>query len=79
VDGGTVRYILRKFVDANTVLEAIAKEPTTPIHDVYLKEGEEPKSAAGGCSAVGFSAPTDDRWRSDEVLGSTQGAHRKKR
>jgi hypothetical protein len=53
-----MRYIVRKFIDASTVQEAIAKESETPIHDVYLKEGEEPKPRPSDtCSAVGFYLP----------------------
>lgn len=64
-----MRYIIRKFVDAQTVAEAISKEPQTPIHDAYLKEGEEPNESGGYCSAVGFGVPTDDQWRSGEIIG----------
>jgi hypothetical protein len=37
-----MRFVIRKYIDATTVKEAIDKEPETPIHDCYLKEGEEP-------------------------------------
>lgn len=67
-----MRYILRKFIDADSVSEAIAKAEATPIHDVYLREGEEPKRGEGSsCHAIGFSSPpVSDSWRSDEIVGS---------
>lgn len=66
-----MRYILRKFIDADSVSEAIAKAEATPLHDVYLREGEEPKRSEGSsCHAIGFSSPLSDTWRSDEVIGS---------
>ena len=74
-----MRYILRKFIDADSVLEAIAKEPAAPLHDVYLKEGEEPKPGAGSCSAIGFFNPTEDNWRADELGASDRIQARKKR
>jgi hypothetical protein len=63
-----MRYIIRKFVDAKTVQEAMSKEQNTPVHDCYLKDGEQPKSENEGCSAIGFQIPIDDYWRSDEVI-----------
>jgi hypothetical protein len=45
-----MRYILRKFVEAATVEEALAKDASTPVHDAYLKEGEEPKG--GGAARL---------------------------
>ena len=55
-----MRYILRKFVEAETVEEALQKEPKTPVHDAYLKEGEEPKGGGERCSAIGFALPPED-------------------
>jgi hypothetical protein len=58
-----MRYILRKFVEAATVAEALAKDASTPVHDAYLKEGEEPKGGGGSSfvSAIGFAlSPCDD-------------------
>jgi hypothetical protein len=54
-----VRYILRKFVEAGTVEEALSKDSSTPVHDAYLKEGEEPKGNTLFTHAIGFSAPVD--------------------
>lgn len=38
-----MRFILRKYVDASHAAEALAQDPSTPVHDVYLKDGEEPR------------------------------------
>lgn len=39
-----MKFILRKYVEAATPAEAIKLDKKTPVHDVYLREGEEPKS-----------------------------------
>jgi hypothetical protein len=44
-----MRFILRKYVDANTAAEALELDKKTAVHDVYLKDGEEPER--GGCGA----------------------------
>lgn len=65
-----MRYIIRKFIDADTVEQALVKEKKTPVHDAYLKEGQEPDGRDGeGCSAIGFYVPAEDNWRSDGVIG----------
>lgn len=76
-----MRYILRKFIDADSVAEAIAKAELTPIHDVYLREGEEPKRGdLSSCHAIGFSSPpVSDSWSSGEIIGAAIDAARKKR
>lgn len=38
-----MRFILRKYVDAENASEALSLDSNTPVHDVYLKDGEEPK------------------------------------
>ena len=65
-----MRYILRKFVEAETVAAAVAKDATTPVHDAYLKDGEEPKRGDGLTSAVGFSIPLDESRLDGEIVGS---------
>lgn len=65
-----MRYILRKFVDADTVEQAVALDKNCPVHDAYLKEGEQPKEPPSSVSAVGFSVPNTDEWRKDEILTS---------
>jgi hypothetical protein len=61
-----MKYILRKFVDAATVAEALAKDSRTPVHDCYLKEGEHPPECGGMVSPIGFAAPLQqplsDEW-----------------
>lgn len=63
-----MRFILRKFVDANGAAEALAMDSKTPVHDVYLKEGEEPKRSTEIKDVIGFLQKTDPNWRSDEVI-----------
>jgi hypothetical protein len=53
-----MRYIIRKFVEAQTVSEAIAADAKTPVHDCYLKEGEEPKESKSRIEAIGFLIPS---------------------
>jgi hypothetical protein len=50
-----MKYIIRKFVDASTVQEAIRMDRKTPVHDCYLKEGEEMHEQSS-TSAIGFHA-----------------------
>jgi hypothetical protein len=51
-----MKYILRKFIDADSVQDAVRKDRKTPVHDCYLKDGEAP-SDGGAASAIGFSLP----------------------
>lgn len=48
-----MRYILRKYVDAPTAKQALKLDRKTPVHDVYLKDGEEPRKDIQ-TQAVGF-------------------------
>ena len=53
-----MRFILRKYVDAGNASEALAMDSSTPVHDVYLKDGEEPKRASEPPrDLIGFYAP----------------------
>lgn len=54
-----MKYILRKYVNAETAEEALALDTKTPVHDLYLKDGEEPKQPLT-THAVGFMAPLED-------------------
>lgn len=54
-----MKYILRKYVDAESAKEALALDRKTPVHDLYLKDGEEPK-VQSFTHAVGFHAPIPD-------------------
>lgn len=69
-----MRYIIRKFVDAATVSEALRKEPETPVHDVYLKEGEEPHKGDSYVNAVGFYCQPES-----DLMPLEMGTSRKKR
>jgi hypothetical protein len=62
-----MRFILRKFVDADTAGEALKMDRKTPVHDCYLKEGEEPDKSAQPKDLIGFLAETEPDWRSDEI------------
>ena len=53
-----MKYIIRKFVDAETVQDAIRMDKKTPVHDCYLKEGEQPKEH-NSITAFGFANPVD--------------------
>ena len=52
-----MKYILRKFVEAETVQDAIRLDRRTPVHDCYLKAGEQPSADMG--YAIGFQTPRD--------------------
>ena len=53
-----MRFILRKYVDAGNASEALALDSATPVHDVYLKDGEEPKrTSEPPRDLIGFYAP----------------------
>ena len=49
-----MRFILRKYVDASHAAEALAMDRDTPVHDVYLKDGEEPKREDKQKDLIGF-------------------------
>lgn len=52
-----MRFILRKYIDAENAREALAMDETTPVHDVYLKDGEEPKRSESIKDLIGFRHP----------------------
>jgi hypothetical protein len=54
-----VKFILRKYVEADTPLAALAMDEKTPVHDVYLREGEEPKSGGAPKDLIGFMHPEE--------------------
>jgi hypothetical protein len=54
-----MRFILRKFVDAETAAAALDLDKSTPVHDVYLKEGEEPKRDNTPRDTIGFWHPEE--------------------
>lgn len=62
-----MRFILRKYVDAENAKAALALDETTPVHDVYLKEGEEPKKESAPKDLIGFHMQQDEFWRADEI------------
>lgn len=53
-----MKYIIRKFVDAETVQDAIRLDRKTPVHDCYLKDGEQPEGGMN-TSLIGFQAHTE--------------------
>lgn len=54
-----MKYILRKYVEAANAKEALKLDRKTPVHDLYLKDGEEPKREVN-THAVGFNVYPDD-------------------
>ena len=53
-----MRYIIRKFIEAETVSQALQKERDTPVHDAFVEEGERPRGAGRQLKgAVGFGMP----------------------
>lgn len=65
-----MRFILRKYVDAGNAQEALALDARTPVHDVYLKEGEEPKRDDKPKDLIGFWHPEEPSFGWD---GEPQG------
>lgn len=53
-----MKFILRKYVDAASPAEALKLDRKTPVHDVYLREGEEPKTGAPK-DLIGFRHPEE--------------------
>lgn len=50
-----MKYVIRKYVDAENVQQAIERESSTPVHEVYMKdEGELDKGKSSFTNAVGF-------------------------
>lgn len=64
-----MRFILRKYVDAENAKEALSLDEKTPVHDVYLKDGEEPKKPESMKDLIGFRVYQDEYWRPDEIRG----------
>ena len=52
-----MRFILRKYVDADNARDALALDESTPVRDVYLKDGEEPKRSEAATNLIGFWHP----------------------
>jgi hypothetical protein len=61
-----MRFILRKYVDAETAKDALKLDRKTPVHDCYLRDGEEPKHIKDSHlkDAIGFSwdIPLGECW-----------------
>jgi len=53
-----VKYIIRKYVEASSAAEALKLDRKTPVHDLYLKEGEEPRGSKVTLAA-GFIVPLE--------------------
>lgn len=58
------RFVVRKYVMAPTAAEAIQRESSQPVDEVYLETPEQPKGTADG---IGFHAHQDSDWRADEI------------
>lgn len=50
------RFVVRKYVMARSAKEAIDKEPTVQVSEVF--EDEKPKDDGNRTSAIGFAMPT---------------------
>lgn len=52
-------YVVRKYIKATNAAQAIRKDKTTPVHDVWVEEGYKDKSLA---DAIGFTveAPVEE-------------------
>lgn len=46
------RYVVRKYIMANSALEAIRRDKKAPVHDVWIDE--DWKKTKNGVSAIGF-------------------------
>lgn len=64
-----MRFILRKYVDAENAIAALKMDKKTPVHDVYLKEGEEPKRSEAKKDLIGFWHDTPVGPYDDEITG----------
>jgi hypothetical protein len=53
-----MKYVVCKLIEADSVQEAMRKERKTPVHECYLKDGEEPKGYER-TDVVGFAAPSE--------------------
>lgn len=49
------RYIVRKYVDARDVQDALRREPQAPVDDIFLDEKPD-----GRTQAIGFVIPLDE-------------------
>ena len=56
-------YIVRKYIKATNAAQAIRKDKTTPVHDVWISEEWKEKQHQHLTNAIGF----DDGNYTDEV------------
>lgn len=49
-------YVIRKYVKATSVLDAVKKEKTIPVHEVYVDDKWQDKHLA---EAIGFGMEND--------------------
>jgi hypothetical protein len=52
-----MRYVLYKFVDAETAAQALDQDARTPVHEVSLRSNDESARAGAPVTAIGFAAP----------------------
>ena len=56
-------YIVRKYIKADNAAQAIRKDKTTPVHDVWISDEWKEKQHQHLASAIGF----DDGNYADDV------------
>jgi hypothetical protein len=57
------RFVIKKYVVANTAKEAIERESSQAVDEVFV-DTESPQQLS---SAIGFKTKLEPRWRSDEA------------
>lgn len=53
-------YVLRKYVLASTIKEAIAKDHATPVEDVWIDEKWKENQSQQLTSCIGYETNTDE-------------------
>jgi len=48
-------FVIRKFIKATSVKDALRKEPHTAVDEVYIDEGWKTNQANGLSDAIGFT------------------------
>lgn len=52
-------FIVRKYIEAHTLLEAIKKEKTIPVTEIWIDEDWK-KAQGSKTSAIGFHLPDEE-------------------
>ena len=53
-------FVVKKYIMAKNASEAIRKDKTTPVDDVWVDEDFKKKSMENLASAIGFNVKRDD-------------------